>query len=465
MKMAGANPDETSLVQRKIPLPLCFIIFFSVLNGTMFQVAVPDIASTFRILPSTVSWVMTAYIVVFALGTLIYGKLADSYPDKDLITIGLLLMSLGSLVGLFSRWYPVVLAARVMQAGGGASIPALAMLIVTRYFQSNRRGRMFGLIASTVALAAAAGPVLGGFISGILHWKYMFLTSLPTIGAIPIFRKYLPGRITVKGNFDFMGAVLIGCAVVFVLLFVTGGSMLFLTAGIVSAVWFLFHVLHEDMPFVNPDLFRSSAYRNTILGSFLSVGTVFGMMFAVPIMLRDLNGLSTDRIGLIMLPGAMSAALAGSIGGRISDRKGSKFVVHMGTVFLTGGFFLLSTFSGSGPWIITVNLIICYIGFAFLQSSLPHTLSDILPAGETGVGMGLYNLVFFISGAFSTAVIGRTLDLKPDWFCLNPFTDCAVGGIYTNIFMMLAAAVISAEFIFIRTFRRWNKGKTERSCG
>jgi len=435
-------------VQKRILFSLCFIIFFSVLNGTMFQVAAPDISRTYEILPSQVSWVMTAYIVVFAVGTLFYGKLADSYPVKNLITFGLLLMALGSLAGFFSGWYPMVIAARIVQAGGGAAIPALAMLVVTKLFRVERRGRTFGIIASTVALASAAGPVLGGFISGMIHWKYLFLISIPTVVAIPCFRRYLPERKLIKKRFDLLGAVLIICTVLFFLVFVTKGNLWSLAAASVTAFWFVFHLRYSDVPFLNPGLFQISAYRNLILGSFLSVGTVFGMLFVIPLMLRDLNSLPTDRIGLIMFPGAISAVVFGTLGGRFSDRIGSKFVVYAGVGLLTAGFSLLSISSGLAPWVVSLNLIICYAGFSFLQSSLPHTISVVLPADQTAVGMGIYNLIFFISGAFSTALIGRILDFRSD-----PLADSAAGGIYSSIFLMLAAAIMAACFSFIRSFR------------
>ena len=109
--------DEKIL--KKITIALGFIIFFSVLNGITFPVAVPDISSDFHLLPSEVSWVMTGYILVFAVGSLIYGKLAGLYPVRNLITIGLILMNLGSIIGLLSVQYPMLLAARMMQAAGG----------------------------------------------------------------------------------------------------------------------------------------------------------------------------------------------------------------------------------------------------------------------------------------------------------------------------------------------------------
>jgi DHA2 family metal-tetracycline-proton antiporter-like MFS transporter len=77
------------------------------------------------------------------------------------------------------------------------------------------------------------------------------------------------------------------------------------------------------------------------------------------------------------------------------------------------GFLLLSTFAGLRPWVISLNLILCYVGFALFQSSIPYMVSTTLPREHLGVGMGVYNLFFFMSGAFSAAFIGKLLDISP----------------------------------------------------
>ncbi len=451
--MEHVSRSGETLVQRKIPIPLSFIIFFSVLNGMMFQIAVPDISAEYSLLPSEVSWVMTAYILVFALGSLVYGKLADIYSSKNLISIGLLLMNAGSLIGLFSMWYPMLIVARFMQAAGGAAIPALSMTIVTRYFPPDHRGRIFGIIASTVAFAAGVGPILGGFVSGTFHWRYLFLFPLATIFMIPCFRMLLPDETWQKHRFDTLGALLIVGGTALLLIFVTHGDNLSLPAGVIMLIWFAVHISRTKLPFVSPLLFLRQPYRNIVITTFFSIGTVFGMLFIVPIMLRDLNGLDANYIGLSIFPGAMTAALLGTLGGRLSDIKGSRFVFYIGTSLLISGFLLLSTFAGQNPLIITFNLVISYAGFAFLQSSLPHTVSSILPKEQTGIGMGIYNLIFFISGAFITASIGRLLDIKNLGFCINPLTSSVQAWIYSNIFVMLAVMIAVAAVIFHLTFR------------
>ncbi|NIO82997.1 MAG: MFS transporter, partial [Candidatus Aminicenantes bacterium] len=249
----------------------------------MFQVAVPDISADFGLRPSEVSWVMTGYILVFALGSLIYGKLADIYPVKNLITTGLILMNAGSLLGVFSKWYSMVIAARLVQAAGGAAIPALAMIIVTRYFPPKSRGRVLGTIASTVALAAGVGPIIGGFISGTINWRYLFVISLATVSAIPCFRMLLPEEEVQENTFDKLGAFLIVGSTALLLFSVTRDEWWALPFGMILFFWFVVHIKRVKEPFVSPSLFSSKNYRNTVITTFLSIGTVFGMLFMVPL--------------------------------------------------------------------------------------------------------------------------------------------------------------------------------------
>jgi DHA2 family metal-tetracycline-proton antiporter-like MFS transporter len=183
------NHREPELSAARVPelvtIPLCVIIFFSVLNGMMFNVVIPDIALEFDLLPSEVSWVMTGYILLFGLGSLFYGRLADQRSVRGLITLGLILLNAGSLVGFFSSSYPMLIVARLIQASGGGAIPALAMLVATKYMPPESRGKVLGIIASTVALAAGVGPILGGFVAAALNWRHLFLMTLVTILVIP----------------------------------------------------------------------------------------------------------------------------------------------------------------------------------------------------------------------------------------------------------------------------------------
>ncbi len=444
-------------VRKRLILLLSTIIFFSVLNTTMFNVSLPDIAQQFHLLPSQVSWVVSGYVIFFAISSVTYGRLADTYSVKNLIVIGLILFNTGSLVGFLSQWYPMLIAARIVQASGAGAVPALGMLIATTYFPASAKGRALGALASTVALGAGIGPILGGFITGTFHWRYLFILSTITLCTIRSFRRRLPDHTRHAGRFDTPGAVLMVGSIGSFLLFITLTVWWTLPLSMILMLCFLVHINRRETPFLTPSLFCNHSYRNMVVVAFLSLSTVFGTFFMTPLMLRGLNQLGTGKIGLVMFPGAMIAAASGTIGGRFVDRTGSTPVVCTGMTLLTAGFILLSTFAGLQPWVIALNMILCYMGFSLLQSSIAHIVSSTLPTDQLGIGMGMYNLFFFMSGAFSAAFIGKLLDISKDHVPINPLTATMSAGPYSNLFLLLAGIVLSAASLFYVTARRASK--------
>lgn len=445
------------VVQKKLIFLLSTIIFFSVLNTTMFNVSLPDIAQQFHLLPSQVSWVVSGYIIFFAIGSVTYGRLTDTYSIKRLIMIGLALFNMGSLIGFLSPWYPMLIAARIVQAAGCGAVPALAMLIAITYFPPGIKGRVLGVLASTVAFGAGIGPVLGGFITGTFHWRYLFILSTITLFTLPAFKRYLPDQRRHPGRFDITGALLMVGGIGSLLLSITLTAWWTLPVSVVLILWFLVHISNQERPFLSPSLFKNHAYRNMIIVAFLSLSTVFGVMFMTPLMLRALNDLGTGNIGLVMFPGAMSGAVSGTIGGRFVDRKGSTPVIFTGMIMLLTGFILLSTLAGLHPGFIALNLVFCYMGFSLLQSSFAHVVSSTLPADQLGIGMGVYNLFFFMSGAFSAAFIGKLLDISKGITPINPLTVTLSAGPFSNLFLLLALIVFSAASFFYVTLGRASK--------
>ena len=440
-------------IQRKLIFLLSTILFFSVLNGTMFNVSLPDIAQDFRLLPSQVSWVMSGFIIIFAVSTATYSRIADIYSLKNLIVIGLILFNVGSFLGFFAQWYPLLIAARIVQASGCGAIPALGMLIATRYFPNETKGRVLGTIASTATLSAGIGPILGGFITQTLHWRYLFVISIITLATIPSFRRYLPDHAEQGGRFDTAGAILMAGAVGSFLLLITLALWWILPVSALLMICFLVHINRKKSPFLSPSLFRNRPYRNMVFVAFLCLGSFYAMLFMTPLMLRDLNSLGTGSIGLVMFPGAISAAMVGSIGGKFMDRKGSMPVAYTAMVLLIAGFFLLSIVAGLDAWVVALDLIPGYVAFTLMQSSLAHTVSSVLPKEELGIGMGMYNLFFFMSGAFSAAVVGKFLDVSKGQAPVNPLAITFSGGPYSNLNLLIAAIVGLALLLFYMTFR------------
>ncbi len=142
--MSTASPANQTQAGEKLLRVMFFTLILSVMNATMFNVALPSISEEFHLSPSQVSWIVTGYIIVYAIGSVTYGKLADTYRLKDLLTFGLFFFALGSIVGLMATEFWMVITGRILQSMGASVIPATGMLIPVRYFSPEKRGRALG---------------------------------------------------------------------------------------------------------------------------------------------------------------------------------------------------------------------------------------------------------------------------------------------------------------------------------
>jgi DHA2 family metal-tetracycline-proton antiporter-like MFS transporter len=239
-----------------------------------------------------------------------------------------------------------------------------------------------------------------------------------------------------------------------VLVFVTQILWWLLPVGAVFLAWFVFHIRRAESPFIRPSLFLNKRYTMGLVMIFLSMGTIFGMLFMTPIMLREVNGLGTFAIGLVFFPGAMGAAVLGPPGGKLADRVGSARVVYLGLGILAAGFVILSFMSGAGQWVVATGLIVCYAAFSLLQASTAGAVAESLPREEKGVGMGLYNLIFFMSGAFGAALIGKLLDISGDWPAINPLIANKDAAAYSNLFLLFTVSVVISTMFFHSAYKK-----------
>ncbi|MEW9673994.1 MFS transporter [Ammoniphilus sp. 3BR4] len=171
--------------------------------------------------------------------------------------------------------------------------------------------------------------------------------------------------------------------------------------------------------------------------------------------------MDSAAIGMIMFPGAMSAAVFGTVSGRLADRVGSIPIVKLGLGLLLVGYFGLSVFAGSPSWIIAVVLVICYLGFSTIQSSLANSVSHTLAREQIGVGMGIYNLFFFMAGAFRSTIAGKILDDSGAGARLNPWAFFEEGAVNSNLYLVFLAIILISLAVFSFTFPTQRKQQDE----
>lgn len=452
---AQAQFQTQQLKEKKAILIFLFgaINFFAVMNGTMFNIALPDISAQFNLTPSEVSWVVTGFSLLFAIGTLIYGKLADIYSIKRLITIGISLFSVGSLIGFLAPSFLWVIIGRILQAIGGSSIPTLVFLFPAKYYPEHK-AKILTTMATIIAFASGTGPILGGAIAGTLDWRYLFIFSSLIILTVPFFIKHLPNEPKQQGHIDILGALLTATFIASLLLTITRYQWWLPIITVALALTLTVYLKKAKDPFINPSLGKNTRYVQALLSSFLVFGTVLGLTFVLPIMLRDLQNASTLAIGFVLFPGAVATAVVGRISGGWLEKKSSRAIILVSLSLLTLGLVAFSTFASSGLIIIAFCFLIAYIGFPFIQSSIANLMYTVLPEKQYGSGMGLFNLVNFISGAFGAAILGRVLDLGGSSFSLNPFTIGVETYLYNNLFFILAIVTVGNILLVKRTFEK-----------
>jgi MFS transporter, DHA2 family, metal-tetracycline-proton antiporter len=428
---------------------IAYLIFFAVLNETVFNVSTPKIAAQFSLSPSGVSWMMTIFMLFFGIGGVIFGKLSDIFSLRSLIRTGVLTYVAASLLGFFFRSsYPAVVAARALQGVGGSAIPALVFVIIARHFEVSDRGRIFGFITSIVSLAIGFGPVIGGFVSSRLHWSYLFLIPPLILVSLPFIDRQLAPEPRRRGSVDILGATLAALVVGSLVAYLNFGALPYLLAFALLFVLFVIRIRVAADPFIKPTLFSNAGFRRGLIVAFCLFAIVFGIVFLVPLMLNRVHGLGTAQIGLILFPGAISSVFFGPISGRLADRRGSGLVISIGLGLLIAGMLVLALLLGLSPLVAAASMLLIYIGFALFQTAMVNAISQTLPPEEMGVGMGLFNLLGVLSGALGTALVGKTLEGGLLDFPLLPLA--AKARVYSNLLLVFTLIGLLGAFIYFR---------------
>ncbi|WP_342552900.1 MFS transporter [Paenibacillus sp. FSL R7-0652] len=453
---AAASPMERTGIQEGLIVGLLgFTVVLVVMNTMMFNLALPQIAAAFKLTSVASSWIVTGYSIVFAISSITFSRLSDFVPIRTLFTTGLTLLGTASVLGFFSDHFILLLIARLVQAAGAASVPGLAIVLITRYIPNERRGKSMAVIMSASSLGLGLGPVLGGSITQFLGWHDLFIVTGLTLFLIPVFYRLLPREMPQKGSFDLLGAVLLAIGTTGILLFLTSRQAVTLIVGVSALLLFWFRIRRAADPFVQPALFKDKKYM--ILSSLGIVSYInnFATLFLLPQVLAHLYGLTPAQSGLVIFPGALISMLLSNRIGRMIDRHGNTLLLKFAPWLLLAAAGLFALLADQSIYAIMVIYMLLSVGFSSLTTSVSNELSGNLSMDQVGAGMGLFQLSQFFSGAFSVAVTGVALTAMQ-----NLPLSSAYGYIFGGMTVVGLASVIFSQ-IYLRMQSRkqiLNKG-------
>ncbi|MCZ8523957.1 MULTISPECIES: MFS transporter [Paenibacillus] len=445
------NSAPSASLRESLVIPLWSLtVLLVVMNTTMFNVALPTVASDLGLSPTNASWIVTGYSILFAIASITYSRLSDFIAIRTLLAIGLFLLGAGSVIGLFSHHFYGVLIARLLQAAGAAAAPGLGVVLVTKYIPVERRGKSMSTIISAASFGFGLGPIVGGTLSQYFGWNMLFIVTAMVLLLLPVFYRSLPVQPPAPVRFDGIGALLIGLGVTGLLLFLTSRQWLTLAVGAVSLAGFWWRIHRTPDPFVQPALLRNRSYTSLLFMGFIAYVLNFSSLFLMPMMLSRLFGTGSTVTGFLIFPGAILTALLSPRIGRWIDRAGNTPVIaagHAGLILAAAGFAL---FSAQSVYAIAGAYMVLSVSVSAIGSSVSNEMSRILAPSEVGSGMGLSQLTQFFGGALGVALTSTVLA----WQAGKP-----ASGVYAGLYwVMAAAAVVSAVLCFRYVKRRRTSG-------
>jgi EmrB/QacA subfamily drug resistance transporter len=455
-------------------------MFLAALDQTIVATALPVITGDLGGL-NHLSWVITSYLLATTISTPLYGKLGDLFGRKGLFQLCIVIFLVGSALCGFATSMGLLIAFRAVQGIGAGGLMVLAMAIIADVVPPRERGRYQGYFGAVFATSSIAGPLLGGFLTDQISWRWVFFVNLP-IGAVAmvLIAVVVPaGQRQEKPVIDYAGAALLTGAVSCLVLVTTWGgaeyewgSPTIIVLGVVAAV-LTAALLTVERRAVDPvlplHLYRLRTFSVMSGVSFIIGVAMFGALSFLPVFLQVVNGVSATDSGLSMLP-LMAGMLVASIGsGQAISRTGRyKVFPLVGMTIATVAMVLLATMDASTTRN-TVSLYMLVLGLGVgltmqvtilaTQNAVPQREVGVATAGVTfarSIGASLGVAVF---GALFNAALTRELgrgvgsatSLRPDQILALPpeARESVVGAIadaVAHVFMW-AAPVVFVAFV------------------
>jgi EmrB/QacA subfamily drug resistance transporter len=345
----------------KVLLVTAVAVFMSFLDVTIVNIAFPDIRASFPTSSlSQLSWILNAYSIVFAAALVPAGRLADRLGRRRFFFLGLFVFLAASVVCGAANSVELLIAARAVQALGGAMLVPASLGLLLPEFPLERRATATALWGATGAVAAAAGPSVGGLLVDWQGWRAVFFVNL-AIGLpalVPARRLLRESREPQTLFPDSVGAVLLAVGVgALALAIVQGpewhwGSARVLGAFAASAVLliaFLWRSARHRAPVIELPLFRVRSFTVANIGGFVFASGFFALLLCNVLFLTGVWHYSILEAGFALTPGPLTAAIAAPIGGRLSDRFGQRVVAIPGSLLFATGALLFALLTGTHP--------------------------------------------------------------------------------------------------------------------
>jgi EmrB/QacA subfamily drug resistance transporter len=424
--MAQNAPAEAAAVptgprrEVLIILPgLLLAIMLAMLDQLVVSTALPRIVGDLGGV-THLSWVVTAYVLASTITTPLYGKLGDQYGRKRLLMFAIVLFLIGSALAGLSQTMDQLIAFRALQGLGAGGLLVGAIATIGDLVSPRERGQYMGYIMAAMTLAMVAGPLVGGYITDSLSWRWIFYINMPIGGAALIYLAltlHVPVH-KVRHKIDYLGALLLAVAASSLVLLTTWGGTQYPwrsaqimglgAVAVAATAGFIATERRAAEPVIPLHVFRNRNFSLVTAMSFLLGLALFGAITFLPLYQQTVQHLSATQSGLMLIPLMLGSTVTALIAGRVTTRTGRyKALPIIGGGVMTVGMYLLTTL-GINTSLVTTGLYFAVLGLGmgFLMQITTLVAQNSVEPRDIGVASSSRTFFQQIGGSIGVSAFG-----------------------------------------------------------
>jgi EmrB/QacA subfamily drug resistance transporter len=398
----------------------CLAQFMVVLDATVVNIALPSVQRGLHFSAANLQWVVNGYTLIFGGFLLLGGRAADLLGRKRLFVAGVILFSLASLLNGFAQSSGMLIAGRALQGLGGALVsPAALSIVTTTFSDGEQRTKALGVWSAIAASGAAVGLLMGGVLTDLASWRWVFFVNVPVgIATVLLALRYVTeSRIeSAHRSFDLAGAFAVTSGLVVLVYTIVKaqsfgwGSARTLGLGAVAIALLVAFVAIErraKAPLMRLNIFRirTLAIADAVL--LLVASAMFGMFYFASLYVQEILGYSPLRAGLAFLPVTAGIMIGAVLAQQLIRRIGVRYVSIAGIVLATVGMLVLTQLPVHGSYAgnLLVGLLPLSLGMGL--TFVPITLLGTggVKGEDAGLASGLFNTAQQVGGSLGLAIL------------------------------------------------------------